>query len=162
MKRRLPFRVSPYAALAPTAAVLLTAAGLGCAAFNSSNSISESSGSVSSVSESFTDSSDSSGSSSSSLGSEESAALQRDVETAVALASQSGGDADAALRDVSALCERYALTDWETEPAVTTGIARGLAAAGVPPEAVARFASRAADPDPALRDALRDALAARP
>jgi len=156
----LPYPVFPHASL--LAVALLGAALAGCASIsNSSNSVSESSGSVSSVSGSITDSSRSSGSSSSSLGSEESAALQRDVETAIALASESGGDADTVLRDVSALCERYALTDWETEPAVTSGIAQGLASAGVPEPEVARFARRAAGPDPALRDALRDALAAR-
>lgn len=155
-------RPLPLPLCARALGVALLSAGLaGCAIFSSSNSISESSGSVSSVSESFTTSSRSSTSSSSSLGSEESAALQRDVETTIALASESGGDADAVLRDVGSLCERYALTDWEAEPAVTTGIARGLAAAGVPAPEVARFARRVAGPDPALRDALRDALAAR-
>lgn len=126
---------------------------------NSVNSISESSGSVSSLSESLTGSATSS---TSSLGGEESAALERDVETATALFTENGGDADAVMRGVGALCERYALTDWETEPAVRRGLARGLAASGLPADEVARFAEQMSGPEPAVRDALRDALAARP
>lgn len=139
-------------------ALALATALAGCAASTSLNSISESSGSVSSISRSIT----SVGSSSlSSLGGEESAALERDVETSTALVTERGGDADAVLRDVGALCEGYALTDWEAEPAVQRGIARGLAAAGLPASDVERFSARASGPEPAVRDALRDALRSR-
>lgn len=149
----------PLSRLVVALLLALAGAGLGCAASNSSNSVSESSGSVSSLSESLTDSS---ASSASSLGAEESAALGRDVETTVALVGERGGDADALLRSVGALCRRRALSDWESEPAVRDGMARGLEAVGVPPREVARFARRIAGPDPAVRDALADALASRP
>lgn len=143
------------AGLAWACALLLA----GCAALSSSGSVSNSSDSVSNLSGSIQESS---ASSSSSLGGHESAALERDIETATVVASEGGGDADAVLRGVSDLCQRYALTDWEAEPAVRSGIARGLAASGVPPRAVERFERRVTGPEPAVRDALQDALAARP
>lgn len=130
-------------------------ASLGCSAvLASSDSASQGMGSVSSVSESLADSG-SSLSSSSSEG-EEAAALERDVSSYTALFSDSGGDVSAYLRGVGALCATYAVTDWERDPAVRRGIARGLARSRLTESEIDRFAARVSGGDGQLRRSLRD------
>lgn len=132
---------------------------LGCtAALTSSNSASQGMGSVSSVSEQIADSG-SSMSSSSSEG-EEAAALEQDVSTYTALFSETGADVNAYLRGVGALAESYAVSDWERDPAVTRGIARGLARSRLSDQEIGRFIERIAGDDARMQDSLRAATVA--
>jgi hypothetical protein len=115
-------------------------------------------GSVSSVSESLADSGSSLASSSSE--GEEAAALERDVSTYTVLFSDSGADVDAYLRGVGALCESYAVSDWEGEPAVRRGIAQGLARSRLSEREIDRFIERVAGDDAQMHDSLRAAAVA--
>lgn len=137
----------------------LGGASLGCnAALSSSTSASTGMGSVSSVSEQLADSG-SSMSSSSSAG-EEAAALERDVSTYTALFSETGADVNAYLRGVGALAERYAVSDWERDPAVTRGIARGLAGSRLSDDEIGRFIERVAGNDAEMQSHLHAATVA--
>jgi hypothetical protein len=112
-------------------------------------------GSVSSVSEGLADSG-SSLVSESSAGTE-SAALERDVTTYTALFAESGADVAAYLRGVGALCETYAVVDWERDPTVRRGIALGLARSRLSPDEIERFVERVSGEDAQLRRSLHAA-----
>jgi hypothetical protein len=132
------------------------AASLGCnAALTSSTSASQGMGSVSSVSEGLADSGSSLASASS--GGEESAALERDVTTYTALFAESGANVEAYRRGVGALCETYAVVDWERDPVVQRGIALGLARSRLSPDEIARFVERVSGDDAQMREVLHSA-----
>ena len=132
---------------------------VGCtAALQSSNSASEGLGSVSSVSDSLAEAG-SSISSSSSDGAA-SAALERDVSTYTAIFTGSGGDVGVYLRGVGALCETYAVSDWERDPSVWRGIALGLARSPLSEREIGVFAERIAGGDVRMRDRLHAAAVA--
>lgn len=135
-------------------------ASLGCnAALSSSTSASQGVGSVSSVSGRLADAGSSLASSSSA--GEEAAALERDVTTYTALFTETGADVNAYLRGVGALCETYAVLDWERDPAVRRGIARGLARSRLSQDEVARFVSRVSGDDAQMRESLHSAAVDR-
>lgn len=129
----------------------------GCAVFSSSSTSSESSGSASSISESFSDSSDSSSSSS---GGDESSALERDVSTYTALYTESGGDLDAYVRGIGALCEQYGVSDWQRDSAVRRGIAQGLAHSRLADTEIGTLVAGISGDDAELRESLWAAIVA--
>lgn len=146
-------RILRLAVLAATA----MSVSAGCAVFSSSSTSSESSGSASSISDSFSDSSDSSSSSS---GGDEGAALERDVSTYTALYTESGGDVDGYVRGIGDLCEQYAVSDWQRDPAVLGGIARGLADSRLADTEVGTLVAAISGDDAELRESLWAAIVA--
>jgi len=77
------------------------------------------------------------------------------------LFTDSGADVNAYLRGVGALCETYAVTDWEREPNVARGIARGLTRSRLSAREVDVFIERVSGGDAGLRDGLRTAARAQ-
>ena len=158
-------KIFPTAGLAIALAFVISG-GTGCAASNSSGSISDS---ISSPSDWSKSSSKSSGSSSDSSGGDNGSSdkgeapeapaqtrtYQQDVTQVAYTYAIQGGDIHALRGAVAKLAVQRGLTNWEADPLTCESIGRGLARAGMSAEDFAGFSQELFGSDPAKIGELR-------
>jgi hypothetical protein len=143
--RRIQFHSRGIAGL--TGALMLASQLSGCMTF--SDSLSESISK--SVSSPFKWSSESSTSSSS----DRKASYQGDVRTYADLHVRSGNDVATIVNGLTAIGEKYGISDWEAEMATFTGIGQGLARAAAAPTTVEAYQKFLTQGDPRKLMAMR-------